>query len=54
MGTRDELVALMELMVAQQIRPVIDSVYGFPQAREAFDRLAHGDVFGKIVIDHTA
>jgi NADPH:quinone reductase-like Zn-dependent oxidoreductase len=54
MGTRDELVALMELMVAQQIRPVIDSVYGFTQAREAFDRLAHGDVFGKIVIDHSS
>ena len=44
----------MDLLVAQQIRPVIDSVYGFTQAREAFDRLAHGEVFGKIVIDHSS
>ncbi len=54
MGTRAELVALMELLVAQQIKPVVDSVYGFTQAREAFDRLANGEVFGKIVIDHSS
>jgi NADPH:quinone reductase-like Zn-dependent oxidoreductase len=44
----------MDLLVAHQIRPVIDSVYGFSQAREAFDRLSHGDVFGKIVLDHSS
>ncbi len=54
MGTRDELVALMQLVVSEGIRPVIDSVYGFTQAREAFDRLSQGDVFGKIVLDHSS
>lgn len=54
MGTRDELIALMELVVAQGIKPVVDSVYGFAQAREAFERLSQGDVFGKIVLDHSS
>lgn len=53
MGTREELVALLDLMVAQGIRPVVDSVFGFTQAREAFAHLDRGDVFGKIVLDHT-
>lgn len=54
MGTRSELVSLLDLMAAQQIRPVVDSVYGFTQAREAFERLNQGDVFGKIVLDHSS
>jgi NADPH:quinone reductase-like Zn-dependent oxidoreductase len=53
MGTREELSALMSLMVSHDIRPVVDSVYGFTQGREAFERLAKGDAFGKIVLDHT-
>jgi NADPH:quinone reductase-like Zn-dependent oxidoreductase len=32
-----------------KIRPVIDSVYSFNDARKAFDRLEEG-AFGKIVI----
>ncbi|HEX6683914.1 MAG TPA: zinc-binding dehydrogenase [Candidatus Limnocylindrales bacterium] len=52
MGTRDELAAMMSLMVGQGIRPVIDSVYPFDRAREAFERLAQGDAFGKVVLDH--
>ncbi|HCT78038.1 MAG TPA: Zn-dependent oxidoreductase [Micromonosporaceae bacterium] len=54
MGTRSELVSLLDLMAAQQIRPVVDSVYGFTQAREAFERLSQGDIFGKIVLDHSS
>ncbi|HWB34930.1 MAG TPA: zinc-binding dehydrogenase [Rugosimonospora sp.] len=50
MGTRDELVALAELCVARGIRPVVDSVLPFAQARAAFERLEAGDVFGKIVL----
>lgn len=52
MGTREELVAMMNLMVGQGIRPVVDSVHPFSQARQAFEHLAHGEVFGKIVLDH--
>jgi len=51
-GTPDELVALLE-MCAGGMRPVVDSVYGFSQVRDAFARLHSGGVFGKVVLDHT-
>ncbi len=53
MGTREELAALLDLMTSRGIRPVIDSTFGFSEVTEAFARLAAGDVFGKVVIDHT-
>lgn len=53
MGTRAELEALVGFVTDHGIKPVIDSVYGFTQAREAFERLASGDAFGKLVLDHT-
>ncbi|HLU46399.1 MAG TPA: zinc-binding dehydrogenase [Natronosporangium sp.] len=53
MGTRAELEALLALMVERDIRPVVDSVYGFSQVRDAFVRLASGEIFGKVVLDHT-
>jgi NADPH:quinone reductase-like Zn-dependent oxidoreductase len=52
MGTPDELEALLGLC-ADGLRPVIDSEFGFSEAREAFQRLYAGDVFGKVVLDHT-
>ncbi|HEX9998992.1 MAG TPA: zinc-binding dehydrogenase [Actinoplanes sp.] len=52
MGTRDDLVNLLELCVAQDIRPVVDSTYGFSAVAEAFGRLESGEVFGKVAIDH--
>jgi NADPH:quinone reductase-like Zn-dependent oxidoreductase len=52
MGTRDELAALLSLCVSHGVRPVIDSVYGFSEVGHAFARLASGDAFGKIVLDH--
>jgi NADPH:quinone reductase-like Zn-dependent oxidoreductase len=53
MGTRDELADLVALVVKHEIRPVIDSVYGFSDVREAFVRLSSGNTFGKVVVDHT-
>lgn len=53
MGTRDELAALLDLVVSHGIRPVVDSVFGFSQVRDAFARLASGEIFGKVVLDHT-
>lgn len=53
MGTRDELAALLSLCGSRDIRPVIDTVYGFSEARTAFQRLESGDVFGKLVLDHS-
>jgi NADPH:quinone reductase-like Zn-dependent oxidoreductase len=52
MGTPDELAALLQLC-AGGMKPVIDSVLGFSSVRDAFAHLAAGDVFGKIVLDHS-
>jgi NADPH:quinone reductase-like Zn-dependent oxidoreductase len=54
MGTPAELAALLTLVSEGKIRPVIDSTFGFGAAREAFERLDSGEVFGKVVIDHLA
>ena len=51
MGTRDELVALLELLAANELRPVVDSTYGFSAVADAFARLESGEVFGKVAID---
>jgi NADPH:quinone reductase-like Zn-dependent oxidoreductase len=53
MGTPQELRDLLELCATRDVRPVIDSVFGFSEVRDAFARLDAGDVFGKIVLDHT-
>jgi NADPH:quinone reductase-like Zn-dependent oxidoreductase len=52
MGTRQELADLMDLCVAKDIRPMIDSTYGFTAVADAFGRLASGEIFGKVAIDH--
>jgi NADPH:quinone reductase-like Zn-dependent oxidoreductase len=52
MGTAVDLAELLDLC-AGGLRPVVDSVYGFAEAAEAFARLDRGDVFGKVVLDHT-
>jgi D-arabinose 1-dehydrogenase-like Zn-dependent alcohol dehydrogenase len=52
MGTREELADLMRLCVRHGVRPVVDSVFGFTQVREAFGRLASGEAFGKVMLDH--
>jgi NADPH:quinone reductase-like Zn-dependent oxidoreductase len=54
MGTPEELSGLLALMAKTGVRPVIDSVHPFSDARTAFERLHSGDVFGKVVLDHTA
>ena len=50
MGTRDELAALLSFCEAAGIRPLIDAVVPLSDARTGFERLASGDVFGKIVL----
>jgi D-arabinose 1-dehydrogenase-like Zn-dependent alcohol dehydrogenase len=54
MGTRDELVRLMRLMVERDVRPVVDSTAPLEDAAAAFRKLAEGDVFGKIVLTRPA
>lgn len=48
-GPRRALEDMLRKFAELRIRPVIDSVYSFNEARKAFDRLEEG-AFGKIVI----
>jgi NADPH:quinone reductase-like Zn-dependent oxidoreductase len=50
MGTRDELAALLRLVDATGVRPVVDDVRPLSDARASFERLLAGDVFGKLVL----
>jgi len=50
MGTREELAALVRMLLATGVRPVVDSVLPLVDARRGFERMAAGDLFGKIVL----
>ncbi|MEO3744344.1 zinc-binding dehydrogenase [Plantactinospora sp. B5E13] len=54
MGTATELAELLDLCVTREVRPVVDSVHGFSEVTGAFARLYSGEVFGKVVLDHTS
>jgi len=51
MGSRAELAALLDLCVEKDVRPIIDSTYGFTAVADAFAHLSSGDVFGKVALD---
>jgi D-arabinose 1-dehydrogenase-like Zn-dependent alcohol dehydrogenase len=50
MGNRDELEDLVNLCATSGVRPVVDDVRPLAEARASFERLATGDVFGKLVL----
>jgi NADPH:quinone reductase-like Zn-dependent oxidoreductase len=50
MGTKSELAQLLAFLVASGVRPTIDSTLPLADARDGFERLIAGDVFGKIVL----
>lgn len=50
MGSKDELQALLNFCAATGVRPVIDEVLPLTRAREGFERMAGGGVFGKVVL----
>jgi NADPH:quinone reductase-like Zn-dependent oxidoreductase len=50
MGTRTELSQLLAFLVATGVRPTIDSTMPLSDARDGFERLISGNVFGKIVL----
>ncbi|GLY03511.1 MULTISPECIES: quinone oxidoreductase [Actinoplanes] len=54
MGTAAELAGLLELCATRGVRPVIDTTVPFSEVGSAFARLASGDVFGKVAVDHQA
>jgi NADPH:quinone reductase-like Zn-dependent oxidoreductase len=53
MGTAEELGGLLKLCAERAIRPVVDSEFGFTEVRDALAKMHTGNVFGKIVLDHT-
>lgn len=50
MGSREELRAMLAHMESNNLRPVIDKTFPMEQAQEAFDHLASGNQFGKVVL----
>jgi D-arabinose 1-dehydrogenase-like Zn-dependent alcohol dehydrogenase len=50
MGNRHELRDLLQLCADTGVRPVVDDVRPLSDARASFERLASGDVFGKLVL----
>ena len=49
MGNRAELERLANFVVSKGIKPVIDSTFALADARAGFEKMAAGDVFGKIL-----
>ena len=49
MGNRAELERLASFVVNKAITPVIDSTFSLADARAGFEKMAAGDVFGKVV-----
>jgi NADPH:quinone reductase-like Zn-dependent oxidoreductase len=50
MGTREELRTLIRMLEATGVKPLIDEELPMDQAAAGIERLAAGDVFGKIVL----
>ncbi|TCL04633.1 zinc-dependent alcohol dehydrogenase family protein [Sodalis ligni] len=50
-GSRAMLEDLVRFVDSAAITPAIDKVFGFGEARDAYDYVAHGQHFGKTVID---
>ena len=50
MGTRAELHEVTRLIAARVLRPVVDTVFPLSQAREAQERMARRELFGKLIL----
>lgn len=50
MGTKAELASLVQMLDATGTRPLVDRVLPMTDARQGFEAMATGDVFGKIVL----
>jgi NADPH:quinone reductase-like Zn-dependent oxidoreductase len=50
MGSKSELERLLALLSTSGARPVIDSTFALADARQGFERLAGGGIFGKVVL----
>lgn len=50
MGNDSEFEAVVAEMSSGKLDPIVDSVFELQDGRSAFERMAHGDQFGKIVL----
>lgn len=50
MGSKEELASLLSFCAAKGVRPVIDSTLPLDRAREGFEKMADGGLFGKVVL----
>jgi NADPH:quinone reductase-like Zn-dependent oxidoreductase len=50
-GSRDVFEQMNKAIALHQMRPVVDRVFPFDQARQAFELMAAGGHFGKIVVE---
>jgi NADPH:quinone reductase-like Zn-dependent oxidoreductase len=50
-GSRTNLEAMLRAVSHHRLRPVIDKVFAFTQAGDAYRYFQQGDVFGKVVVD---
>lgn len=50
MGSREELRDLLAHMEEHGMKPIVDKVFTLDQAQQAFDRLAEGKQFGKVIL----
>jgi NADPH:quinone reductase-like Zn-dependent oxidoreductase len=50
MGTRDELAALVAFLDRTGVRPLVDDVRPLADARASFERMSHGELYGKLVL----
>jgi NADPH:quinone reductase-like Zn-dependent oxidoreductase len=50
MGTKAELASLVQLLDASGRRPLVDRVIPMTDARDGFEAMAKGDLFGKVVL----
>lgn len=53
-GSRDHFQELANFLVMHRIRPIIDRMFPFEQAPDAFSYLASGNHFGKIILANSA
>ncbi len=51
MGNKEEFKKMIDFVSSKKIRPVIDSIYSIQEINLAFDKMAKGEQFGKIVIN---
>jgi len=50
-GSRTNLEAMLRAISTHRLKPVVDKVFPFAQAAEAYRYFKQGDVFGKVIID---